>query len=144
MGHVTAAIEQQCRICKATAPKEIIKDIKKQHSCYFLINYVSNEKICTTCIQKYEVFKNVPFEEVKGNFGYAIHEPVEDVTRCQVQYPCSYCYEKLKWRSEVESITKKEDRTKAEKTFFKEKINGYCPTVALVPLTINKEVVENV
>ena len=55
MGHITAAIEQQCRICKASAPKENIKNIKREHSNYFLINYVSNEKICSNCIQKYEV-----------------------------------------------------------------------------------------
>ena len=144
MGHVNAAIEQQCRICKATAPKEILKDMKKECSCYFLINYVSNEKICITCLQKYEVFKNVPFQEIKGHFGYAIHENVEDVSYCQIQYPCSYCFDKQKWRSEVESIQNKQDRQKAEKVFFSNKIAENCPTVALVPLKIKKELVENV
>ena len=144
MGHVNAAIEQQCRICKATAPKEIIKEIKREQAEFFLINYNSNEKICTNCVKKYNVFKTVPFEEVKANFGFAIHETVEDVSSCQPGHLCSYCFEKQRWRSDVESIPKKEDRIKAEKTFFKDKIKDGCPTVALTPLKINKKLVENI
>ena len=144
MGHVNAAIEQQCRICKATAPKERIKAIKKEHSQYFLINYNSNERICTRCVQKYNVFKTVPFEEVKENFGFAQHERVEDVSFCQPGNLCSYCFEKQRWKSDVESIPKKEDRVKAEKTFFVNKIKDGCPTVALEPLKINKKLVENI
>lgn len=143
MGHVTAAIEQQCRICKATAPKDDIKDIKKEQSIFFLINYVSNEKICTKCTQKYHVFKQIPFEEIKGHFGFALHEKVEDVSYCQPQYPCSYCYDKMKWRSEVEAMPK-DKRSGAEKGFFANKIAEACPSVALVPLKINKKLVDNV
>ena len=144
MGHVTAAIEQQCRICKATAPKEIIKNIKKEHSNYFLINYCSNEKICSSCTKKYEVFKSAPFQETKLSFGYAVDQVVEDVSLCQPGFPCSYCLDKQTWRSEVESIPEKRDRSKAEKKWFSTKIAANCPSVALTPLKIKDKLVESV
>ena len=144
MGHVTAAIEQQCRICKASAPKEIIKNIKREHSSYFLINYCSNEKICTGCIQKYEVFKSAPFQQTKLSFGYAYDQVVEDVSMCQPGYPCSYCFDKQTWRSQVECIPEKRDRSKAERKYFTSKITENCPSVALTPLKIKNKLVENV
>ena len=144
MGHITAAIEQQCRICKASAPKENIKNIKREHSNYFLINYVSNEKICSNCIQKYEVFKSAPFQETKLSFGYAYDQEVEDVSMCQPGFPCSYCLDKQTWRSQVESIPEKRDRSKAEKKYFSTKIAENCPSIALTPLKIKDSIVENI
>ena len=63
MWHKNSAIEECCRICHKTSPKSTIKPIKREQSEYFLIPYHNRERICTICVQKYDVFKNSPFHE---------------------------------------------------------------------------------
>ena len=134
MWHKNNAIEECCRICHKTSPKSKIKPIKKEHSDYFLIPYHNRERICTDCLQKYDVFKNSPFNEIKINFGYTQHQNVPDVSFCSDQNPCCICNDKENWK-EIQKLDKK-DRKFREKEFFHQKIRDNCSTVTMTPVTI--------
>ena len=127
MYHKNNAIEECCRICYRTSPKSKIKGIKREHADYFCIPYNSREKICTDCQQKYQVFKNSPFNEVKINFGYYRDQWVPDISYCTDQIPCFICHDKEKWK-EIQKLDKKSKKLK-EKEFFHSKIQDGCNTV---------------
>lgn len=134
MWHKNSAIEECCRICHKTSPKSAIKPIKREQSEYFLIPYHNRERICTTCVQKFDVFKNSPFNEIKINFGYNQHQNVPDISYCSEQTPCCICIDKENWK-EIQKLEKK-DRKLKEKEFFHQKIRDKCTTVTMTPVTI--------
>ena len=133
MFHINNGIEECCRICHATAPRGHIKPIRSDHSQFFEIQYDIREKICSSCIHKFNIYKGSTFEVVKINFGYHQEVSVPDVSFCSANNPCLYCKDYEDW-TKILNMANEKERRKAEKIFFMQKIEMNSPTIALTQL----------